>query len=464
MHMCIRSQYIKTVGCTHPVQQFIPCGKCYDCRKRDQNSWLFRLKAEISALDPAKWYGAFVTLTYNDKSLPYIPRQLVKDDAPSDMCFSKVHARKFIELVRKYCESFGAVYDKAIKYMFCSEFGEHTQRSHYHALFIVPSFVNPLGLFEFVKKNWQEYGFVFPKDFQGGEDGHGYIHKPFVVESLEKAAHYVSKYISKDIAYMSKIDLRRYRRSITLRNAGKYEKRFYRYRGLLYEKLVLRDGKEVKKDEKIKLTDYLPFHLQSRCLGISYVEDLKKKGDSSILEKIADGEFFVGELFARQLPRYILNKLLFKVRYGKKRSKRVVRYYHSNFLKQNSQKVFACKVTKLVKRLEPYARFTKMNLEKMCTSVLAYYGVSRLFRDADPVVSWLNRYRVDTYFEDGIEKFCRLDINNITDEQNAIVDVYNREYARLMKLVDADELHLASIKQTSSRLVNYIIDSFRSGE
>lgn len=277
MHMCIRSQHIKSVGCTHPVEQFIPCGKCFDCRKRDQNSWLFRLKAEISSLHPTQWYGAFVTLTYNDRSLPHIPRQLCKDDQMTDMCFSKVHARKFIELVRKYCESFGAVYDKSIKYMFCSEFGERTQRSHYHALFIVPICVEPHGLFNFVKQNWKKYGFVFPKDFEGGQDGHGYIHKPFVVESLEKAAHYVSKYISKDIAYMSKIDLRRYCRSITLRTAGKYEKRFYRYRGLLYEKLVLRDGKEVKKDEKVKLTDYLPFHLQSRCLGISYIENLKKK-------------------------------------------------------------------------------------------------------------------------------------------------------------------------------------------
>ena len=464
MHMCIRSQQIKSVGCTHPTAQFIPCGKCFDCRKRDQNSWLFRLKAEISTLDPSQWYGAFVTLTYNEKSLPHIPRQLCKDEKQTDMCFSKVHARKFIELVRKYCESFGAVYDKAIKYMFCSEFGERTQRSHYHALLIVPSCVDPVKLFAYVKQSWSKHGFVFPKDYLGGKDKNGYSHKPFVVESLEKASHYVSKYISKDIAYMSKIDFSRYRRNIVVRSSGKYKKRFYRYRGMLYEKLVLRDGKEVKKDEKIKLTDYLPFHLQSRCLGLSYVDDLKKKGDSSIIGEIAHGEFFLGELFARQLPRYIMNKLLFKVRYGKKRSKRVVRYYHSDFLKQNSQEIFACKVDKLVKRIEPYSCFTKMDLQKMCASVLAYYGVEKLFRDANPVTSWLNRYKVDTYFEDGVEKFYKLTINEISEEENDVVDRHIREYSRLMQLVNSDELHLANIKQTQSRIVNYIIDSFRSGE
>ena len=116
------------------------------------------------------------------------------------MCFSKEDIRRFHTDLRYWLErEKGAKGVHRYKWMTCAEYGEHTKRCHYHTLLCVPKFVEARELFEKVNELWTEKGFIFPKNFEGGVDSHGYSHKPFVVDSVEKASGYCSKYISKDI-------------------------------------------------------------------------------------------------------------------------------------------------------------------------------------------------------------------------------------------------------------------------
>ena len=470
--MCVRFQKIKSCGMTHPLQAFIPCGKCHQCRKREQNSWLFRLKAEIENLEKGKWYGVFATLTYDEKHIPYIPKLLHKNGVNFErvICFSKKHVRDFADNMRKYLESKGAKeykdsgIDYRARYIICSEFGESTQRSHYHLLYIVPSFINARELFKKVKEFWTENGFVFPKDFEGGKDKHGYVHKPFVVDDLYKASHYVSKYISKDIAYMSRLDLTKYKKSVILEEKGRWKTKFYRYRGIIHAKLVLNDGKILKKDKKVRLSDYLPFHLQSRCLGKCYIDKVRSKKDEEIVNIIKNGQFFEFETFARPLPRYVINKLLFQVRYGKKDGKRIVRNFSSLFLEKNYREVFKIKVEKAIERI---GSFCKMNREKtfrMVADSLAYVGIEREFIYNDPAEMWFERYFVDSFFENDKEFYFASRPNPITKERENEIRKHLKQYCEIMLKVNLSEMENARIAETQDRIKNYIIDKLTSGE
>lgn len=464
--MCTKYQHIRSSGMYHPQSAFIPCGKCFDCRKRENNSWLFRLKAEIESLPKSEWYAVFCTLTYNDKHLPRIPRILLKNKKDSsDFCFSKSDVREFSEKVRKFLELKGAKDEKRSRWLIASEFGESTHRPHYHMLWIVPSFIDSSELFTFVKQIWCNKGFVFPKEFEGGIDSHGYQHKPFVVDDLPKTCKYVSKYISKDIAYMSNIDISKYKKCIILNHAGKFVVKYYRYRGVLRSVVKINNGRKVKKDEKIRLSDYLPFHMQSRSLGKTFCENLLKKGDKCVLDFLENGHFFDYESFARPAPRYIVNRLTLKVRYGKKQDKRVVRYYSSSFLENNYREIFKNKIENLVKRIEHFKKMSRNRLFEICRDYVAYFGVVDKFWLKEPSESWLKRYEVDSFFEDGKEVFItNFPEEQISDKQKEEIYDNLKIYMQIMKMVDSRELENAKIMESNERLKNYIIDALTSSE
>lgn len=90
----------------------IPCGKCPNCLKRKSQEWTSRLLKETENFD----YCYFVTLTYNDDNL----RDINKRDL-----------QLFLKRYRKY---FSKYIDFKLKYYITGEYGETTQRSHYHGI------------------------------------------------------------------------------------------------------------------------------------------------------------------------------------------------------------------------------------------------------------------------------------------------------------------------------------------
>jgi len=94
----------------------IPCGQCIGCRCARRDAWAFRCYAESKLHER----NAFVTLTYDDASLPRFGSLQYSD----------------IQLFHKRMrEKLGP-----FRFFLCGEYGENTSRAHYHALYFGLSF------------------------------------------------------------------------------------------------------------------------------------------------------------------------------------------------------------------------------------------------------------------------------------------------------------------------------------
>lgn len=96
--------------------QVVPCGHCLGCRKEQARQWAVRMTHESVMHDNA-W---FITLTYSDENLP------------EHGSLQPEHSREFWKSLRR---SVGR-----LSYYLCGEYGDRTQRPHYHAILYGPDF------------------------------------------------------------------------------------------------------------------------------------------------------------------------------------------------------------------------------------------------------------------------------------------------------------------------------------
>lgn len=89
----------------------LPCGRCIGCRLERSRKWAMRCVMEASLHDA----NSFITLTYDN------------DHVPSDMSLRPKDLQDFFKRLRKRI-------GVPIRYFACGEYGEHTQRPHYHAI------------------------------------------------------------------------------------------------------------------------------------------------------------------------------------------------------------------------------------------------------------------------------------------------------------------------------------------
>lgn len=88
----------------------VPCGICIGCRIDKSRDWALRCIHEAQCHDE----NSFLTLTYADKHIPE-----GSSLSPRDL-------QLFVKRLRKSLEP------KAIRFFACGEYGEKTQRPHYH--------------------------------------------------------------------------------------------------------------------------------------------------------------------------------------------------------------------------------------------------------------------------------------------------------------------------------------------
>lgn len=171
------------------------CGKCVDCVRRYQQDWTFRLEKEY-----ADWSRAyFLTLTYNNHSMPFLPLPDDVDLHALSSSISNLRSTRYLISLRSslnessvyvspdniapgipvptVCKSDVQSYFKVLrerwalshngerlrfKYFLCSEYGPNTLRPHYHVIV----FVN-IGVRDFARyfcDTWRElYGNVYWK-------------------------------------------------------------------------------------------------------------------------------------------------------------------------------------------------------------------------------------------------------------------------------------------------------------
>lgn len=96
----------------------IPCGKCPGCKLEQSRQWAVRIIHEKRLNTDS----CFITLTYNDANLPP-GGQLVKNDLT-----------KFLKRVWHL--------NSRLRYFACGEYGENTDRPHYHVLLLDTDFTD----------------------------------------------------------------------------------------------------------------------------------------------------------------------------------------------------------------------------------------------------------------------------------------------------------------------------------
>lgn len=244
----------------------------------------------------------FVTLTYNNLSIPVFSDVAPAIDYESGEiysklytipCFSKRHKDAFENKLRKYFERRGVTGKSCgspIRFFWASEYGmsdSGTHRPHYHLLIFFPkdylnvlkidqSFVTSQKLKDLIQDCWK-HGFCrWSKPSAGGM----FVRSVF-------ACTYVSKYVVKDIDFFDQPDLKEY---------------------LSFPDLI-----EAKRRFNL-VKDRFPRHWQSKSFGLGLVDlcnnDLVFK-DGINLSFRKDVKFGKKKIY--KVPRYIERKLLYKV-------------------------------------------------------------------------------------------------------------------------------------------------------
>lgn len=141
------------------VGRLVPCGKCIGCLNVRRNAWTFRLLQE----DKISMSSVFLTLTYSDEFVPNDEGRLV---------LNKKDLQNYFKRVRHETPK--------IKYFGVGEYGEKTNRPHYHAI-------------------------VFNSDEKVLEQKWKKQNEPIGIVQCDKVTqgsiHYVTKYILKGQSY-----------------------------------------------------------------------------------------------------------------------------------------------------------------------------------------------------------------------------------------------------------------------
>lgn len=91
---------------------FVPCGKCVPCLIMKRKLWASRIELEATCHDQA----AFITLTYEDSQLP------------AGSSLEPAHLKAWLKRIRERSEPL------RLRYFACGEYGERSNRPHYHAI------------------------------------------------------------------------------------------------------------------------------------------------------------------------------------------------------------------------------------------------------------------------------------------------------------------------------------------
>ena len=167
---------------------FIPCGKCYACQCASRAEWALRMKYEFS--DKRNVSAYFLTLDYNDEFLPTVGYNIDKvlyynshvPISKRNYFFSvldKKHASLFLESLKHwfrqkfmkplyYVNKNGGEFSETLKrgftpiydsnslprYYMTGEYGDLTNRAHYHLIVFFPADVHAADLDLYAKYLW----------------------------------------------------------------------------------------------------------------------------------------------------------------------------------------------------------------------------------------------------------------------------------------------------------------------
>jgi hypothetical protein len=146
----------------------IACGQCAGCRLERSRQWAMRIMNESQMHEQ----NSFITLTYNNENLPYPPSLDTK------------HYQDFMKRLRKHLDW------KKIKYYHCGEYGDETNRPHYHAIIFGHDFSSDR---ELLKKSFNGDNYYVSEQLQKIW-GKGHC---IIGDVTFESASYVARYVMK---------------------------------------------------------------------------------------------------------------------------------------------------------------------------------------------------------------------------------------------------------------------------
>lgn len=210
--MCYRPRTIKNnskhFDCEHDrVNIVVPCGQCGECLNKKRVDWQIRSYYEWMEAKAKKCDSLFVTLTYNEQSIPRLF---------GHYCFNVEDIQKFHKRLRKAISKLFPDIEDAFSYIVCSEYGGETHRPHMHGnYFLHDPRITPFLFRSLVRKCWETRE-EYIRNEKGNrikdENGH-YLTKTVPFKGFVKfgsnggvinssgAIEYVTKYVCKDPNY-----------------------------------------------------------------------------------------------------------------------------------------------------------------------------------------------------------------------------------------------------------------------
>ena len=297
----------------------VSCGKCDDCRTHKKNDWFLRCYGEFMKNQAQGGSTFFLTLTYADEFLPHFDLrykslengQIVEKHLNSP-CFSYEDIHRFIKTLRQILKRRLGLGIK-LRYIIFSEYGEKTQRPHYHCLFYISKRIHSRTFFECVDgydndverrkfKHWninQPY-FITPNHPDGlkhrgaWRNGWVLVSKPsnggMIVRS-QKSIFYCAKYSTKDLAFYNKADVLDYQKSI-------FDSRLYN---------------EIDRRKLVsELRHYLPVHYNSPSLGFDWLKELFLSDYNKYIREGITIQTGQKSSMSFNLPDYYKRKLLYR--------------------------------------------------------------------------------------------------------------------------------------------------------
>ena len=427
--MCLKYIKVKNkVNVNGISYAYIPCGKCADCRKKEQDAWRFRLRLQFNDLIQRGYNVGVITLTYCDTYLPKIPEVCFKrsEQVKDINCFDKKGVQAWIKSIKNYCQyHYKYVNDKSLVYFIASEYGSLTHRPHYHAIIAWPGDGKcDYKTMHSLCKHFWTYGMVGPDKCEGDRNC-----LPFKMQGDPTAAlTYVSKYVSKDIDYVDEIGDTEFYSNVRDYEEGTLERTY----ASLYRNCV-------------------PFHIQSVSFGY---EPIKRMSDEEKFDVIKNGMGFVGDDKLYQVPMYIKNKIFYNNYYvvDEETGKRMVRREASEFFEKNHQEIFEKKAefydkyvrqvnkgfmeqsgidSELVNKLSYSLEVMNERVKSVYEDQLDYdYNMGKMYLAYNAVQSdrcfdiplceqWMLRYRRPDYIQEDYER-----------ENWPLVDGYKMSYLR----------------------------------
>lgn len=251
----------------------VPCGHCYECRKKEQDDWFVRAFFEWKRVQKVGGHVFFPTFSYRNYDLPWYED---KERGFRIPCFDASHIKSFRDKLRVNLKRAGFPAD-GVRYILACEFGGSKGRPHIHGLIFVPFNISSCKMLKLLRKSWS----------------HGWTmisNKGLEIQSVN-AVQYAMKYVSKPTYWFKKYNIYWYLSELRQDKANN----------------VLQADEIYK-----KFLSCLPHHYQSTGFGSDLVNELYFDKEEFLSGKVdlSKRGFVTGNKFKFGIPRYIVRKLM----------------------------------------------------------------------------------------------------------------------------------------------------------